>query len=593
MVMVVVPTRMMMRMRRRSTLGFLLCLMMIIVNNNVAVSSAPPASSETTMTTTTTMIPYESPSEIRKALYDKQFKSTLQAAALSLISSRRTNDNNTVSSITQQQLINTHQPCERLARKPVAFCGQAQLLAARRTGAGMSPHEEAIPQTLERLERNARRVIDKTAQAYNLSATQLANAAALVHGNVDIRTWRGGCDDQVERLLNQTRSSSSSSINETWARLWLYGLPPKSAIAKACGKQNTTTATTTTYYAPLHVIRAPPPAMVASHETNEEAESRRRTRKRWWKHNLPPPEASSARPGATNAVATAVGANAAGAWKMVAACESGAIVPSVDDDVGVEEEEEREEEAETKELMGVVEEMMEGMFEEEPGVMDATATATTTASSCVITDDEGAPMPLLRMAQAEVEAGARGAAAAMAMLRRGEEEHALAQAEDDLTPLARRVRDAGATRSPISPAAFTLVARWADEERLHLVSDDARSGGAAEAGAEGQDEPTRALRAHYMRNAADALLPEVGLAAGPIAPAGRALPAHHVASPYGGGYVVRAVLAELCAERLDALGALAGNMRAAQRASARDGLANERAQEWERRARMRWQERVK
>ena len=67
---------------------------MIIVNNiNVAVSSAPPASSETTMTTTT-MIPYESPSEIRKALYDKQFKSTLQAAALSLISSRRTNDNN-------------------------------------------------------------------------------------------------------------------------------------------------------------------------------------------------------------------------------------------------------------------------------------------------------------------------------------------------------------------------------------------------------------------------------------------------------------------------------------------------------------------
>ena len=69
---------------------------------------------------------------------------------------------------------------------------------------------------------------------------------------------------------------------------------------------------------------------------------------------------------------------------MVAACESGAIVPSVDDDVGVEEEEEREEAAETKELMGVVEEMMEGMFEEEPGVMDATATATTTASSCVI-----------------------------------------------------------------------------------------------------------------------------------------------------------------------------------------------------------------
>ena len=159
-------------------------------------------------------------------------------------------------------------------------------------------------------------------------------------------------------MLNQTRSSSSSSINETWARLWLYGLPPKSAIAKACGKQNTTTATTTTYYAPLHVIRAPPPAMVASHETNEEAESRRRTRKRWWKHNLPPPEASGARPGATNAVATAVGANAAGAWKMVAACESGAIVPSVDDDVGVEEEEEREEAAETKELMDVVEEMM-------------------------------------------------------------------------------------------------------------------------------------------------------------------------------------------------------------------------------------------
>ena len=149
-------------------------------------------------------------------------------------------------------------------------------------------------------------------------------------------------------------------------------------------------------------------------------------------------------------------------------------------------------------------------------------------------------------------------------------------------------RSEGKVSSPtvITPAAFSTIARWADVERLHLIIDGAQHRGVSCGAA--MDAPTCAVRLAYQDRALAALEAERSLDSGPLVH-GQAIPPLGAASPYGSGYIARAALAALAAERLDDLSALAVRMREAVRHSRGDADAT--ASEWARRAEARWRAR--